>query len=274
MQIKLDGALLSQFVVNGFVCFDGVIPPSELEGMEREFDRLVSEGSFLSDQRFENGYCVSVAGAYVQARAQELPQLSAFLSDPSLHQLMTAYFLSFYSQPEQLPAPIFHQQLDLEENVRAGSTSNSDWHFDRSPSLKCAVFFNDIGPNCGPFSVVPKTHFQTRERAHRQLEKNPDPLFVDNYVKFKAAPERTTFVVGPGSVVVFDTFLIHQGGGVTGDGRRKTMRTVTWPPILNHDYLHPARFAPDRSDDMDFETYFPRDRTGQSIKNPQHLYRG
>lgn len=274
MQVAVDGTVLSSFVRDGFVCFEGAVESDDLKALEVEFDHLVEHGPHLSDQRFENGFCVSVAGAAAANSPDRYPQLAAFIADPILQSLITAYFLCFYENPATLPAPAFHSQLDLEENQRAGGTSNSHWHFDRVPCVKCALFFNRIDMQCGPFSVVPGSHFQTRERALRHLEVNPDPLFVDSYVDLKSEPETRTFVVEPGTMVVFDTYLIHQGGGVTGNGRRKTMRAVTWPPLLNRTYLEPTRLKPDRSGDLEFDTFFPHDRTGQSVTDPRLLFQG
>jgi ectoine hydroxylase-related dioxygenase (phytanoyl-CoA dioxygenase family) len=114
------------------------------------------------------------------------------------------------------------------------------YHFDELNSLKFLLYLEDIDEENAPLTVIPGTHEQGRRiREHEWLR-------VDDYDRirsriFEAFSEefcysvfgafkallltRTVALTGPaGSVIVFDTDLLHQGGMLAEGRERKVMR--------------------------------------------------
>lgn len=267
-------AYLQKFLVNGYVVLPDLFDPETVKAIENEFDILAEREQQVVNHTYENGFYIAVHSGHVASQRELYPLFTNFLLNREIQILIAAYLSCFYGEGENVPIPAIHQQLDLEANLRPGGTNNSEWHYDRMPAVKCALFLTDVNEDCGPFTIVPGSHFQMREVAHGFLEKNPDPLYVDNFIDLKSEVETETFMVPAGTVIVFDTFVVHKGGNITGNGRRKAIRTVTWPPVLTRSYFKPSRVqAPTRAP-LEFSSYHPHDRTGQKTTNEARLYQG
>lgn len=272
MSVEKDA--VDAFFRDGFVVLDGLFDGSSVNEISNDFDAIVGSGGYLIEHRFENGFAVGVRGPDILRQRSRFRGFGALMSERRIRDLVTGYFARFYGSADVVQRAILHEQMDLEENSRPGGTNNSHWHFDRTPSVKCAVFLNDIELSCGPFQAIAGSHRWTRPLSLSQLRTNPDPIFVDNYVTFATEPEWTSFTLRAGSVVVFDTFIVHRGGGVSGDGYRKTIRMVTWPPLMNSAYLTMPEDVGMGAPPPAFETDHPYDRTGQSTRDARHLFVG
>ena len=255
-----------------------MLPPSQLRRLNVEFDELIgSETALKNGVLSGNGFqsrvpCADVLAARDVAGAK-YKNLASLIGNDRLADLIKRYIQLFYDDAGSVEGIVLHEQIDLEVNKAAGKTNNSHWHFDRMPSIKCAVLLNDTGAVNGALSIIPGSHLVTRKVALSFLEKNPDPLFIDNFVEFdsSAEVESVTLAAPAGTVILFDTMVIHKGGELLGLGERRTIRMSTWPPVLSRSYL--------RSISVDaafpaFSTYHPHDRTGQRMQDRRHMFAG
>jgi len=137
---------VSALVRDGFLVLPGFL--NSIHKLVDEFNQLVcSEESVIDHQASNNG-------TQVRALRTSLPRtytaLTDFLHDSRLLQILSLYFRSAPLEP--------HKQLEIEENRYLGGTNNSMWHFDRVPSLKCAIYLDDVDYENSPLEVVPRTH--------------------------------------------------------------------------------------------------------------------
>jgi hypothetical protein len=108
---------------------------------------------------------------------------------------------------------------------------NGYLHFDRNWGFKILVYLSDVEEGCGPFSVVPKTHL---------LGKSLRQLGWDKHKNFEMIPNRAdidfpdvSHLLGnvqpiygkAGTVVIFDTDILHLGGVVELGKKRWIIRS-------------------------------------------------
>jgi hypothetical protein len=142
------------------------------------------------------------------------------------------------------------------------------------PSIKTCLFLTDVSHEPDAFLVIPGSHFVVRDRFLNSLRKNPDPLFVDNFVDFHAPVTPISFRIRPGMIILFDTLTMHRGGVMRNDRVRKAIRTVTWPPRLSAKYFTWTPPGEEVVPSLSFTASHPFDRTGQKMEDPRHLFAG
>ena len=274
--------LTEQFFQQGFVLLPKPLPAAIINNLLHEFQNLLrgipdsgtrSNRIALRKHNSENGIQAHLPTAALRQQPAISKTLLSFLGSPLINQLIVSYLSRFYQNKSYQGKAFLHDQIDLELNGKPGKTNNSMWHFDRVPSIKCSIYLHQVGPKDGPLHIIPGSHFLTRKLAYESLQKNPDPMHIDNYLKFTQEPPSTCLQVPAGTVVLFDTFAVHKGGEIIGSGHRTNIRTVTWPPILNQDYLSYPQEVKGPLDSLVFQRYHPFDRQGQYVKDPRHVYR-
>jgi Phytanoyl-CoA dioxygenase (PhyH) len=252
----------------GYVLLPGYIDAGLLPALGAEFEALTeSEAAIIDRTQSGNGTQVRALRSQLE-ETKRYPVLDKVISDPNIQTTVHEYFRSFYG--DVMPPLSLHKQLEIEINRHVGVTNNSIWHFDRVPSLKCAIYIDAVDSDSGAMDVIPRTHAVTRRVALESLKVNADPLFIDNYYDDVESPEVATIVAPAGSIALFDTFCVHRGGRVSGPRVRRTIRLITWPPSMDRRYFD-LSVEKERSL-AGARRYHPFDRTGQQSKDPSLLF--
>ena len=121
----------------------------------------------------------------------------------------------------------------------AGEANNGWAHFDRRQKFKFMIYLSDVDENCGPFSVVPGTQNLGRELRLKDNSKHRfgryfgDPGICENYSEpqnhfpdYEYEMKRLTGKMG--TIIIFDSDLIHQGGQVGPNQKRLIVRGHSW----------------------------------------------
>jgi len=101
---------------------------------------------------------------------------------------------------------------------------NGFLHFDRLRCFKFFVYLTDVDKNCGPFSIVPKSHIKGKELRTSSWNENSDYGGVKNRIKLDFPDiyneEDIVQILGDeGTLIMFDTDLFHKGGKTNGKER-------------------------------------------------------
>lgn len=112
-----------------------------------------------------------------------------------------------------------------------GLARNGYLHFDRAFTFKFLIYLSDVDENCGPFSIVPRSHFKgkkLREKtANDQYEDKKNRIFLD-YPELGYTEEDIVPVLGEaGDLIIFDTDVFHMGGVVKEGFERLLIRGHT-----------------------------------------------
>lgn len=265
--------LVEHFYRSGFVVLDNGEALQDIEGVKREFDDLLVQSRLLHHQ-YENGFYAAINNAEVSSQPSRYPLLTKFLQDRHIRTVIKEYLARFLSSRPVIESTKVHEQLDLEVNSRPGRTPNSDWHFDRMPSVKTCLFLSDARDEPLSFQIIPGSHFVGRKISLEFLRKNPDPLYVDNFLDIGSPIDPVTFSIRPGMLVLFDTLAVHRGGIIQGSGERKAIRTVTWPPILSTEYFTAQPSDSSTIPYLRYTTSHPFDRAGQRMEDRRHIFVG
>ncbi|HTV28369.1 MAG TPA: phytanoyl-CoA dioxygenase family protein [Xanthobacteraceae bacterium] len=267
--------LVEAFYRSGYLQLDGIVRASDVRRILNEFhDILDRDHPCFGRDKYGSSNIVTARPAEMAAAGLHYPALAAFLQDPRLKSIILGYLSRFFTNPRDLDHYDINEQIEVEHNDCVGDGNSGIWHFDRVPSVKCALFLVPTRREFGALEVIPESHFAARQHALHFLERNPDPLFIDNHVEFQSQPEIKSLEVEAGTVVLFDTFVIHRGGNVTAHGERKVIRAVTWPPALTRNYLGATMASQSQPEDAAYRLFFPFDRSGQGISDPRHRFAG
>jgi ectoine hydroxylase-related dioxygenase (phytanoyl-CoA dioxygenase family) len=278
-----DEELVASFFQSGYLQLDRFVTGRELEDIRAEFHDILARDHpcFFGRVKYKAASGKDGSSNIVRAHPAEMaaarlkyPALQAFVANRQLRSLVSGYISRFLPRSGIAGLAVNHQ-IELEHNDRPGDGHSGVWHFDRVPRISCALFLGPTTLELGAFQVLPGSHFASRRVALQALERNPDPIWIDNYMEFETPPEATSLEVEEGSVVIFDSFAVHRGGNVTAPGGERTViRAHTWLPALTREYLSAA--GPGRSsfDSAKYRLFFPFDRTGQSVQDPRHRFAG
>ena len=111
-----------------------------------------------------------------------------------------------------------------------GLARNGYLHFDRIYTFKYFIYLTDVDENCGPFSVVPKSHIkgkQLRENTSGAYAQLKNRILLD-YPDLGYTSDEVVPVLGnAGDLIIFDTDLFHLGGVVKENNERLIIRGHT-----------------------------------------------
>ena len=111
-----------------------------------------------------------------------------------------------------------------------GLARNGYLHFDRIYTFKYFIYLTDVSVDCGPFSVVPKSHIKGKElrlQTKGQYEELKNRILLD-YPDLGYTSDEVVPVLGnAGDLMIFDTDLFHLGGVVKENNERLIIRGHT-----------------------------------------------
>jgi hypothetical protein len=111
-----------------------------------------------------------------------------------------------------------------------GLARNGFLHFDRIYTFKFFIYLTDVNENCGPFSVVPKSHIKGKElrlQTIGEYEELKNRILLD-YPDLGYTSDEVVPVLGnAGDLIIFDTDLFHLGGVVKENNERLIIRGHT-----------------------------------------------
>lgn len=111
-----------------------------------------------------------------------------------------------------------------------GLARNGFLHFDRIYTFKYFIYLSDVNENCGPFSIVPKSHIkgrQLRTKTSGQYEEQKNRILLD-YPELGYTNNDVVQILGnAGDLMIFDTDTFHMGGAVKKGNERLIIRGHT-----------------------------------------------
>ena len=111
-----------------------------------------------------------------------------------------------------------------------GLARNGFLHFDRIHTFKYFIYLSDVNENCGPFSIVPKSHTkgkQLRGKTSGQYQEQKNRILLD-YPELGYTNNDVVQILGnAGDLMIFDTDTFHMGGAVKKGNERLIIRGHT-----------------------------------------------
>lgn len=206
----------------GIACFPRFVDEGKLDQLNGLFDQII-DGNVVDDSLhvLDNSTVdVTIFNTLIGTDNLYLNEVKSFFQQDDFRKISDAYFNKV---PYNLSRDIFiardrpgakHEALDL--------------HFDVRPTFKFFLYLNDVKKENGAFTVVPKSHKQTkliRKKYGSQITYENRGLSRPDDV---AENELVPIELPAGSLIVFTTEVFHRAGVVTS-GERRVMRGHCWP---------------------------------------------
>lgn len=246
---------ISELREYGYAVFPEYFSPSALAAINHDFDRLFVDDSDILDRvGCTNGLQVRTYIDRLLASEQSYEGIVAVVGDTFVAQVISGYmnlFPGFRIGQDKVSA-----RLEVEHNRQVGESCNSRWHVDRVPSVKISVYLHDTDCSKGALEVVPGSHWQMRKYILEQLQKDPNPLRLANYIRDNASFEFASLEGIAGTLIILDTMCIHRGGKINAGYERRNLRAISWARPLHAGYFADLRHdGHNRSNNLEFEGY-------------------
>jgi hypothetical protein len=181
------------------------------------------------------------------------PTISKYFNNPWMKEIAATYQLTQAAcQSDPYPSSYKFQRdiFSTHDFLHGNGTATQGWvHFDKFQRFKFFLHVTDITEDCGPFQAALKTHILTKELR----KKNPKPTAPSKwrFGRFSGDagmpgpkddartpgsqnhyPEieyELTPMLGPaGTLLIFDSDVLHKGGNVQEGKERIVVRAHSW----------------------------------------------
>jgi ectoine hydroxylase-related dioxygenase (phytanoyl-CoA dioxygenase family) len=225
-----------RFADDGFFVLDGVVPPSDLELLRRECDRLVRERDLEMDRQGVDKLDLDHRGRrYFIHAIEESPEMRRFLFSDLMAQIArTALGDTVY---------LFNEQYVVKAAERGMRFS---WHQDsgfvgypHEPYLTCWIALDEVSEANGTVYLLPYARAGTRDIvAHVRDEETND------MVGYFGDDPGDPVVVPAGSIACFSSTVFHRSGpNTTEHMRRVYVAQYSAEPVLNEERSAPRHLA-------------------------------
>ena len=205
---------VSNVIVNdlgrrGYHVIPEFLPPAVCARICGQFDELLSE----CQEKIQHGESEGTSGDYRLWRVEHrIPELADVARHPLIHSAATAYI--------RTPV-VTHAIMMNKVEYRAGKTSNSGggWHRDTiKPQVKALLYLNDVGPDNGPFTLVPRSRVVAiAQREGAKATRFADET-IDEFVQ-RHSEKPVEFTGAAGTCIIADTSNVHRGKNIAAGHR-------------------------------------------------------
>lgn len=203
---------LSDLSTQGFSIIENFLDPAECDRLRGVFDSYIQnspgniQGNPKSDDRI-------FAAEYVD------PVIRDFKYHATLKDIASTYVGTEQNTLFTMANRLIHRPG---VNIRSGGR----WHRDRKKrQFKSMVYLSDVSPENGPFSILPTSaigsgeYTEEIEKAYFQYdEQRWDDSAISAFLELVDAQMRVC-TASKGTVVLFDSSLIHSGQRITAGNR-------------------------------------------------------
>jgi len=183
--------------------------------------KLKSEALELVTNEPDDGYEFGKATRF-QRHLNTMPTIGEVFSNVEMSKIS-----QLYMGPHNLNSDIFITHDYKHDN---GLARNGFLHFDRIYTFKFFIYLTDVDEDCGPFSVVPKSHVkgkQLRSQTRGEYEELKNRILLDYPDLGYTSDEVVPILGNAGDLIIFDTDLFHLGGVVKENNKRLIIRGHT-----------------------------------------------
>jgi ectoine hydroxylase-related dioxygenase (phytanoyl-CoA dioxygenase family) len=96
-------------------------------------------------------------------------------------------------------------------------------HTDETYFLKFFIYLTDVKKEHGPLNVVPRSHLKFKKRRHKWIKNNKDYLKREK-VNYNYEDKMKALIAKKGSLIIFDTDILHKAGIAKSNKIRKVIR--------------------------------------------------
>ena len=208
-------SLLSRY---GLVVAPAWTSDAQLSSLLAEHECAFAQGSASVREVPYRPATASRALRLTNSQAHEFPQIQAFLSHTTL-KVVAAHYLGV--------SATVHQFAYLTRDV-ADPSPVTAIHYDRKHALKAYLCLTEARPGWGAPAFVPASHWRSRMIREKYLAAGVSPK--DLPITTGHEGNIPVPLEGPaGTLVVFDTDCLHQGGIVDPGNVRRVLRGHSHP---------------------------------------------
>jgi len=211
---------LENLKVNGYQVVENFINESEVKLLEKYFD------DFLSDQNDNfplhvNTKFLKSKNLFLNSKDNDyIKKFSSIIDNPYINKIAKLYLKKNF-EPSKL---MIYKTEGLDDK---SFIDNSKYafvpHTDETYFLKFFIYLTDVDITHGPLNVVPKSHSIFKKKRHDWILKNKNYL-KRNKVDYSLENKMIPLVGKKGTMIIFDTDMLHKAGIIEKNKLRKVIR--------------------------------------------------
>ena len=211
---------LENLKINGYQVVENFINENEVKLLEKYFD------DFLSDQKDDFPFHVNTKflkskNLFLNRKDNDyIKKFSSIVDNSYIHEVAKLYLKKNFEPSKLMIYKTEGQQdKDFIENSKYAFVP----HTDETYFLKFFIYLTDVDITHGPLNVVPKSHSIFKKKRHDWILKNKNYLKRDK-VDYSFENKMIPLVGKKGTMIIFDTDMLHKAGIVEKNKLRKVIR--------------------------------------------------
>jgi len=211
-------AVMNLLTSHGVVVIPGYLSGEQLNGVRSECAKLADDQSAgIVERKYHPGRSQLVHRA--AWNASNYPAIENTIDAPFMRDIASRYFRR---------GAAFNYQFFLTRETKSGAPITG-LHYDRLVTLKFFIYLLDTTTENGAFECVPGTHESVAATRAHYVKRGVRLLDLPNFELPSEIGAPIPIEGAAGTMLIFTTDVIHQGGIVTEGRNRWVLRAHTRP---------------------------------------------
>ena len=219
MQLQLE-TVLKSLQHNGYHVLENFFDKKEIKNLERNFDKFLFDGEKKDDFHANEPFIKSRNLFLRNDKNLYEKRFAKITKNDFILSLANEYLKKNY-KPSKLM--IYKSIGQKKDSFKKDKKFAFVPHTDETYFLKFFIYLTDVNEEHGPLNVVPGSHLKFKDVRHRWIKSNKDYLKRDK-VNYNYENKMKSLNGKKGSLIIFDTDILHKAGVLKPNKVRKVIR--------------------------------------------------
>jgi len=221
--------ILKKLKNNGYYVIDNYFSNNDIEVLNNDFENFMKNNSYSFHLNEDFIKCKTLDINFEKNFNKDY-YFEKLNKDKLIYQISKKYLKKNYKPSKFMACQTFGQ---INDNYSKNKKFAFVPHSDETYFLKFFIYLSDVNIENGPLSVAPGSHIVSKKKRHKWILSGKDYLKRDK-VNLNYESEMLPLIGKRGTMIIFDTDIIHKGG-VPKDGMsRKVLRYDVYSSSENY----------------------------------------
>jgi len=211
--------ILKKLKNNGYYVIDNYFSNNDIEVLNNDFENFMKNNSYSFHLNEDFIKCKTLDINFEKNFNKDY-YFEKLNKDKLIYQISKKYLKKNYKPSKFMACQTFGQ---INDNYSKNKKFAFVPHSDETYFLKFFIYLTDVDITHGPLNVVPKSHSIFKKKRHDWILKNKNYL-KRNKVDYSLENKMIPLVGKKGTMIIFDTDMLHKAGIIEKNKLRKVIR--------------------------------------------------